>query len=109
VDSGERDADAGRVDTNAGTEVKERLVAKQRREAFVFPPLPDDVHFTETTFPAMLKPSGVRFNNHGDVEVVLVIPARYREQIVPLGYAMRTPLLVNIERWRNLDLEENDG
>lgn len=81
----------------------------EKRNKFDFPALAEDVHFTETTFPAMLKASGVRFNNHGDVEVVLVIPAKYREQIVPLGYAMRSPLLVHIERWRNLDLENGDG
>lgn len=103
-------------DSDSGMEVAEPLPARReyersrlRRDAFNFPALAEDQHFDKTSFPAAIKANGVRFNNHGDIEVVFVIPARYRSQIIPLGYAMRTPLLVHIENYRNLDAERESG
>lgn len=66
----------------------------------------NDEKFEGTEFIAMLKPSSVKFNNSGDIEVGFVIPSRYREMIVPLGLAMRYPLTVTIMPWKNDGTED---
>lgn len=79
----------------------------ERRAQHDLTPLPENIHFTEARFPAVIKPAGVKFNNNGDLEVVLVIPVRYADRLDTMRLAMRTPLLVEIRRWSRED--QDDG
>jgi hypothetical protein len=39
---------------------------------------------------------------------MFVLPPEERNQVIPLGFAMREPLYVAVLPWRNLDLIESE-
>lgn len=89
------DLDSGRLN------VRNRA---EKRAQFVVEPLADDERFTEFQTPCMIKPSGVRFNNQGDLEMLIVIPAKWANVLPVMKVAMRTPLLATFEPYRNPEL-----
>lgn len=64
-----------------------------------------DLDFTHAQFSAMIQPGTVKYNKAGDIEMTLVIPVKERHMFGVLGAAMRKPLLVTLEPWRNREVD----
>lgn len=59
----------------------------------------DDLRFDSAQFPAWIKRASVKYDNHGNCEVTLVVPVEHRDVFSELGRAMRVPLLVTVEKF----------
>jgi hypothetical protein len=110
MDERVRDAEyarLGRARNNGNTVIK-TAQTRLRDEDLAFESIKNKQHFQGTAFPCILAPTSVKFNKSGALEVMFVLPPEERNQVIPLGFAMREPLYVAVLPWRNLDLIESE-
>lgn len=59
-----------------------------------------DVPFVGVRFPAMVDPKAIKFTRNGDMTIGFIVPARYVDTMIQIRAAMRSPVMLDIQRWK---------